>query len=271
MSSPPNPSSFHASGEAAPPFVAAFPARLRRNPPWSGWDVVGLVVLTFVTIIVFLFGSTLVAQRLLFPILPASEVAKYPLVTVVAELLAYIIVLGFMVALVRRSGATSFGTAVRWNWPSSWMFYLAVGVALSFSLQELARVLPMPKELPIDRFFQTPLQAWVLSLFGITMAPLFEELFFRGFLYPVLARRLGTASAVILTAAGFGLIHAPQLAQAWAPVLVVFLVGLVLTLTRAITKSVAAGLLIHMAYNGTIAVLLFLGSDGFRHLDKLNQ
>jgi membrane protease YdiL (CAAX protease family) len=129
----------------------------------------------------------------------------------------------------------------------------------------------MPKELPIDRFFQTPLEAWALSLFGITLAPLFEELFFRGFLYPVLVRRLGPLPAINLTAAGFGLIHAPQLAQAWAPVLVVFLVGLVLTITRAATKSVASGLLIHMAYNGTISVLLFLASDGFRHLERLNQ
>jgi hypothetical protein len=129
----------------------------------------------------------------------------------------------------------------------------------------------MPKELPIDRFFQTPLEAWALSWFGITLAPLFEELFFRGFLYPVLVRRLGVFAAILITAASFGLIHAPQLAQAWAPVLVVFLVGLVLTVVRAVTKSVASGLLIHMAYNGTISLLLFIGSDGFRHLEKLNQ
>jgi membrane protease YdiL (CAAX protease family) len=60
------------------------------------------------------------------------------------------------------------------------------------------------------------------------------------------------------------------LGHAWAPVLVVFLVGLVLTITRALTRSVAAGFLMHMAYNGTISMLLFIGSDGFRHLERLN-
>jgi len=123
----------------------------------------------------------------------------------------------------------------------------------------------------MDRFFRTPSEAWALSLFGITFAPVLEELFFRGFLYPVLARRFGIAIAVLTTAAAFSLIHAPQLGRAWGPVLVIFMVGMALTLTRAITKSVAAGLLMHMAYNATLSILLFVGTDGFRHLERLNQ
>jgi len=52
---------------------------------------------------------------------------------------------------------------------------------------------------------------------------------------------------------------------------VVFLVGLALTITRAVTKSVAASFLMHVAYNATISALIFVASDGFRHLDKLAQ
>ena len=51
----------------------------------------------------------------------------------------------------------------------------------------------------------------------------------------------------------------------------IFLVGIVLTTVRAKTNSVAAGVLIHMAYNGTITVAMFAATDGFRHLEKLNQ
>jgi membrane protease YdiL (CAAX protease family) len=58
---------------------------------------------------------------------------------------------------------------------------------------------------------------------------------------------------------------------AWGPLLVIFLVGLALTVTRAATKSVAPGFLIHVAYNSTISVLLFAGTDGFRHLERLSQ
>jgi hypothetical protein len=233
--------------------------------------VLAIAFLTLLSIVVFLAVTTFVAQRLLFPHLLIGEVAKYPLVTVTAQLLAYLVVLAFMVVLVRHRPGQQFWRAIRWNWPRNSYSYLLGGVALALGLQGLAHLLPMPKELPIDRFFQTANEAWALSLFGVTLAPLLEELFFRGFLYPVLVRRLGVMLAIVLTAAGFGLIHAPQLGRAWAPVLVVFLVGLVLTITRALTKSVAAGLLIHVAYNGTISALIFVASDGFRHLEKLNS
>jgi membrane protease YdiL (CAAX protease family) len=257
--------------EPQPPDAAPVSSPRSEDPPWSGWDVLGIALLTVLAIVVFLFATTLAAQRLLFPRLPSVEVAKLPLVTVAAQFLAYLVVLVFMVLLVKRGQGRPFWSAVRWNWPRNSFVYLLGGVALAFGLQGLAHVLPMPKELPIDRFFQTANEAWALSVFGMTLAPLLEELFFRGFLYPVLVRRLGVALAVLLTAAGFGLIHAPQLGRAWAPVLVVFLVGLVLTITRAVTKSVASSLLIHIAYNGTISALIFAASDGFRHLDKLNQ
>jgi membrane protease YdiL (CAAX protease family) len=233
--------------------------------------VLQIAMLTIASIVSFLFLITFAAQRLLYPNSTIVEVGGYPWVTVLAQLLAYVVVLLFMVSVIKRKPGQSFSQAIRWNWPHSWSAYLFGGVVLALALQGLARFLPMPKELPIDRFFRTPREAWALSLFGVTLAPLLEEFFFRGFLYPVLVRRLGVVIAVLLTSVSFGLIHAPQLGRAWAPVLVVFLVGLALTIMRAVTKSVAAGFLMHVAYNFTISALIFVVSDGFRHLDKLAQ
>jgi uncharacterized protein len=97
-----------------------------------------------------------------------------------------------------------------------------------------------------------------------------EELFFRGFLYPVLARRLGRVAGILLTSVAFGFLHGAQLKYSWA-VLIIFLVGIALTTVRALTKSVAASFLIHVGYNGTLSVLLFIATSGFRHLERLNQ
>jgi membrane protease YdiL (CAAX protease family) len=108
-----------------------------------------------------------------------------------------------------------------------------------------------------------------MGIFGVTAAPLVEELFFRGFLYPVLARRLGTSSGVIVTALAFALIHQSQLAYSWGPLLLLFLVGLVITVIRAFTQSVAAGFLVHVAYNSTLFVTLWIGTDHFRHLERI--
>lgn len=255
-----------------PPFPEApLQARPDENPPWSGWDVLQIAVLTIASVMFFLLLVAAAAQRLLNPHAEFLDVIKQPLVTVAAQLLSYLVVLAFMVTVIKRAPGRDFWREIRWKWPSAWGAYLAAGVLLSVGLQAFAHLLPMPRELPIDRFFQTKQEAWALAIFGMTLAPLMEELFFRGFLYPVLLRRIGVVGAVVLTAAGFGLIHAPQLGRAWGPVLVIFLVGLTLTITRAVTKSVVPGFLMHVAYNGTISVLIFVGTDGFRHLEKLSQ
>lgn len=265
------PSAFPEPAEPLPPEVPAPVAVPDENPVWNGWDVVLIAAITLFSIFVFVFATTFAAQKLFYPRLPLMEVGKFPLVTVVAQLFAYVVVFAFMVWLVSGHYGRRFFAEVRWRWPEGWWLYLGLGVVLSITLQAVASFLPMPKELPIDRFFQTPAEAWVLSLFGVTVAPLMEELFFRGFLYPVLVRRLGLVAGIGLTSLGFGLIHAPQLGRAWAPVLVVFLVGVALTVVRARTKSVAASMLVHIAYNGTLSLALFVASSGFRHLEKLNQ
>jgi membrane protease YdiL (CAAX protease family) len=244
---------------------------LSENPVWSGWDVLQIVLLTLASVFVFLPLVAFVAQRFLYPKVAFFEVVTYPLVTVAGQGFAYLVILAFMFSIVKREPGRDFWEAIRWNWPKHWSNFLLAGMALSFALQGIAHVLPMPKELPMDRFFRTPGEAWALSLFGVTFAPLLEELFFRGFFYPVLARRFGIGIAVVVTAASFGLIHAPQLGRAWGPVLVIFMVGLALTIARALNKSVAASLLMHVAYNATLSVLLFIGTDGFRHLERLNQ
>jgi len=257
------------TGDASEPGVPVPPPL--ENPRWSGWDVLALAVIALLTIVLSLLAVSLAAHRYLYPRVPWAEVAQRPDLIVLSQLLAYVIVLGVMYQLAGDTSRAQVAGSIRWNWPRNWGFFLVCGVALSLGLQFFARVLPMPKRLPLDAFFQTPWQAWLLSLFGISFAPLLEELFFRGFLYPVLARWLKVPAAVVLTAVAFALIHGFQLAFSWGPVLIIFLVGLTLTAVRAYKKSVASTVLMHIAYNATISAALFFTTDGFRHLERLNQ
>ena len=242
------------------------------DPAWTGGDILRLILLTIVALFVGVFAVLLIARWWLYPHTALGEIARIPLVVVAGQSLAYLLILAYMYVLVTRERRRpDFLAAIHWNWPSNIAVYVVAGLALSLGLQVLAHFLPIPKELPIDNFFRTPAEAWALSILSVTLAPLMEELFFRGFLYPVLARRLGLPIAVFVTALGFALLHGAQLMFSWGPVLVIFLVGIVLTVVRAKTNSVAAGVLIHMAYNGTITVAMFAATDGFRHLEKLNQ
>jgi len=244
---------------------------LGENPAWGWLELIGILAVGLVALV---FGVVIVlvaAHRYLYPRDPVMEaVQQHPILLIAAQVLAYLGVVGFMALVVKRD-SQSFGQGIRWNWPDKPWGYLLGGVALSFGLQFLGHFLPVPKDLPIDRFFRTPVEAWGLALFGIFCAPLVEELFFRGFLYPVLARWFGVVASIVITALGFGLVHAGQLGRAWGPVLVIFLVGIALTAVRAKTKSVAAGWLMHFAYNSTIFGLMFLATSGFRHLERLTQ
>lgn len=256
--------------EVPPPPVPGLAVK-DEDPPWTGWDVALIALVAISSTFFFIFATAFVAQRMWYRGMPFVKVLQFPLVVVAAQVLAYIVVLAFMFGTVELARGHNFLESVRWNWPRHWGVYLASGVVMAFALQGVAHFLPMPKDLPIDKFFQTPAQAWALSLFGVLLAPLMEELFFRGFLYPVLTRRLGIVLSVGITSISFALIHAQQLASAWAPLFVILLVALALTITRAVTKSLAAPLLLHMGYNFALSGLLFVASGGFQHLDRLGQ
>ena len=274
MSSSPNPTSAPSlPGLAAPHPGGSRPAAppTDENPPWNGWDVVALGVLTFVAMLVCVVAAAYAMRLYLAPHDSWRTLATRPEVTVGGELLAYVLVLALMYKMVGNRSAIPFLEAIRWNWPPNWTAYVLAGLALELCLLPFALLLPMPKNLPIDEFFKTARDAYILSVFGILFAPFFEELFFRGFLYPVLARRAGVPASILLTALPFAMIHGAQLNFSWGPVLVIFLVGVVLTTVRALRKSVAATVLMHMAYNCTIFIAEYIATDGFRHMEKLNQ
>ncbi len=243
-----------------------------EDPPWSAWDVLRIVFVALFVIVVCSFAMMWFATHdRAFSGMAIVDLARDPLVIIPAQFLAYIVLVIFMYQMVAREYRRPFLRTVRWQWPAGhWAAFVALGVALAVSGQLLSALLPVPKSLPIDQFFRTRAGAYVMAVFGVTVAPFVEELFFRGFLYPVLARRLGMLSGVVLTALGFALVHASQLAHAWGPLLVLFLVGSVLTAVRALTKSVAASMLVHIGYNLTLFTMLYFASQHFRHFDRLS-
>ena len=65
----------------------------------------------------------------------------------------------------------------------------------------------------------------MLAGFGVLVAPLVEELFFRGFIYPALARWTGAAPSVIITAAGFALTASATVGSCLGASLLILLLG----------------------------------------------
>jgi membrane protease YdiL (CAAX protease family) len=249
-----------------PPVPTAAPPV--ENPVWNGWDVLLIAGLTLVTM--FVLQSTVIVAAYWFtrPHVPLSEVVQRPILLMLSQLLIYIAVAACMILLVEGKYRVPFWPSIRWNWPRSEWKLLGLGALTLFALDILQNFLPVPKDTPFEHLFDRPRDAFLLSIIAVSVGPLLEELFFRGFLYPVLARRLGVVWGILLTALPFGLIHLPQYGWAWGVALVIFLVGVVCGAVRAATHSVGASFLVHVGYNGVQMLIAVVATHGFRHMPK---
>ena len=189
------------------------------------------------------------------------------------EVGAYVIVVGFMAFLVWIRHNQGLLESVHWNMPSQRIALTALGGGAALGMFSLVAESLLqrwiPKSLPIEEFFKNPSSGYLLAAFGVLIAPFVEELFFRGFLYPALTRWTGSIIAIVITAAAFAALHGTQLAYSWAPLLVLFIVGSVLTVIRALRGSVATCVIVHMGYNLVLFLVIFLHTGGFRHMERV--
>jgi len=241
------------------------PPALSLDPPWSGWDVTRIGLLLFVLPFLVIPFVALAAKKIFYPGLPWVAVAQKPWIALSTQFVWYVAIAVYMIMFVEGTFHRPFWKAIQWNWPRNWALLVPVGVVM-VSLQGLEHFFKIPKHIPMEEFLATPLAAIMTAVLAISLGPLMEELFFRGFLYPVLERRFGTTVGVLATAVGFGLIHGAQLAFAWGLVLIIFIVGIVLTIVRAKTNSVGSSFVVHVAYNSTIVVMAVIAA---RHGDKV--
>ena len=210
----------------------------------------------------------------------------------------YVITLAFCVLIFPLLWQRSFFDGLEWRASAAvrqrWRLFGAAlacfGVAI---IDEI--VLPGPTNTPIDQTFRMPGAVWLLFVFGVTLAPLIEEIAYRGFLLPALctaydwvveqltgslAPRVDSNGrprwsmpamvvASIVSSIPFALMHGDQTAYSLGPFLLLVCVSMVLSWVRLGTRSLAASVLVHSSYNLLLFSLMFLGTGGFRHLDKM--
>ncbi len=137
----------------------------------------------------------------------------------------------------------------RWPRPVAYLGFIALGFALSASVQFISSAFPPKGKLPIQGLLQNRDAAFALMAMSILLAPVVEETIFRGYLYPVAARSFGVFAGIIFTGTVFGLLHAEQLWGGWAQIALLVVVGIVFTWVRAAKRTVVASYLLHVSYN----------------------
>lgn len=117
-----------------------------------------------------------------------------------------------------------------------------------------------PPATPLSQLLGTASPNAVLFFLGsaILLAPLIEEIIFRGYFYGVASRLKGKFFAVCFVAISFALMHVWQYWGDWMAIGVVTVLGFVLSFFRAVNGLTLSSIVTHYVYNGFSVILPFL-------------
>jgi membrane protease YdiL (CAAX protease family) len=120
----------------------------------------------------------------------------------------------------------------------------------------------LPKSLPLKPdpeflIWQTNF-VWLPALTQLAVAPILEELLFRGFLFRVLSQTfLGPFYAAVLSSLAFGVGHVDKGPDGQ---LICFIHGLLLCYVVQRTRTVFYGVIAHYVFNGYIGLVIFVAA-----------
>lgn len=225
-----------------------------REPFWTWGDV-------------FLFIGLAVASWLVGGLL-VTAVAALARVHVqgnmgTAELLAtqaiiYVFAFGSLALLFRVQYGRPFWRSLGWRgfrMPVAQVALLGALTAWAVSfLGTLIRTPTTPND--VTKLLDDPKSLILMTVFGITLAPVCEELAFRGFLQPLLVRSLGAAGGIFAAALPFGLLHYREYGNSWRHAVIVAAAGAAFGWMRQRTGSTRASAIMHASYNALFFVAM---------------
>ncbi len=236
-----------------------------ERPPWGVFEVLLVIVLVFVLLFSLrLFDPYRLAAlaAALFPGYSDRTLSLLLLLSLVQTLLIIGLVLG--AARLRGSHPLRRLGLQNFNWRSVWLYGILGGVAIFIFIVVTMTLInslwhqPLPPQEVAYLIGRT--NGWRAQLGSLLMscvlAPLSEELFFRGFAYPVLRSRLGVWPATLIVSCLFGALHYDL-----ARFLPIALGGAFFALACEKTRSLYPAIAAHSTWNIlTTLVILLTGS-----------
>jgi hypothetical protein len=223
-----------------------------REPFWGYAD---LLLFAGLTVPSMLFGMLLVRGVMaIFHLHTTVSVA----VLLPEQLVGYAILFGALRLIFRVHYDRPFWSSLGWvpfSIPAPFVMMAGTGAAMGMVLSAALIHLPNTSN-PMTELLQQGKVALVLmAAFGVGIAPLCEELAFRGFLQPLLVRSFGAAGGILTAGVAFGLLHFQEYGNSWRHALLLSGAGACFGWMRHVTKSSA---LMHASYNGFLFLLLAL-------------
>ena len=224
--------------------------------PWRLADVIVFFLLVYAFIANDFFGlgtDTISYLRSNFLIFTRDKRLLYYMTVCVNTVILKVLCLFFIAFLIKirkaRVAETLFSEGkMPANW-GTWM--LPLYISICFVLRAFVLNGPLVASIPFNSVFPEAklLGNTALILSIVFVAPIVEEVIFRGFLYPAFNKYMGIFPAIIITSVLFTVAHFPQIKFDYLFIVVLFLLSIVITYTRAVTGSTRIAIVMHTIYN----------------------
>lgn len=240
-----------------------------QPPPWGLRDL-GLFFGLGGLAVAIAYVSVMVSYGAIAPSMgwhvPPKDLQETTYLSLALQSVFYALLLAGVYALVALRKRLPFWRALKWRTPSPLraLGYFALGTVLSVAVQFAPTIFPDRSDFPLSQLFTSPSIAYVVGAFAVLVAPLMEELIFRGVLFAIFEDQAGPIFAVIATAALFTGLHIPEYRGAWNHLFLLLIVGLVFSLARGLTGSLAPSVILHTAYNLCQLVVLYFSTEHFQ-------
>jgi membrane protease YdiL (CAAX protease family) len=118
-----------------------------------------------------------------------------------------------------------------------------------------------PEQVLTGGIADTPLQLALAVVAAVVLAPLAEELLFRGLLHRGLRRRLALVPATAISSVVFAVVHIDVLLSQPLAIVGLVLVGIILALAYERTGSLIVPIMIHAVHNAVTIVAVVVTGD----------
>jgi len=248
-----------------------------RRPPPRPWTLRDLLLfIAFVPIglfaanILVLLGYALIQPTMHWR-LAREKLSADPFFLLALQTVFYGLMLAYIYVLVAVGHAQPFWSMLRWRRMTlgKTLGCLVGGALLTAAIALLPPLLPDASQFPLQSLFNSRAAGYAVGSFAILVAPFMEEMIFRGILFGIFESQVGLRFAILITAILFGGLHVPEYWGAWNHMFLIFLVGLVFSLARGMSGSLAPSVFLHVGYNASMMIALFLSTEHFRNLSAL--
>ena len=256
----------------APPGSIPPPLPAAAGPPVAGWFKVPTRFYRLVDLpligLVFLIFAGLTAANGAPDEVPLEK--KFTPAVLIASMVFLFLIMGMVMAFITWRVKLVEWLGLRWRqWPLAFaiapvtVFFMwcLMGVLMIAGwnqwLEDSLGIESMQEAVKLLQQANDPLVLALMALAAVVVAPLAEEVVFRGYLYPAAKRFCGPAGAIIFSSLVFAAAHGNVVA-----LLPLFILAVILCLIYEFTGSILACMSVHFLFNAATVTIQLLARSG---------